>query len=131
MPRARPALVSVVAGAATEMIFGQAFEAGLTEAAGQAAGLVGQVGYGPADVNPEYQSGWVFFPATFNVQSGNNDEFQGSITAPAEPGTYRYAYRFSLDGATWTYCDIDGAGSNDGLTFEVTQLPALTVTSSQ
>ncbi len=34
----------------------------------------------------------------------------------------------SLDGGTsWTYCDIDGAGSNASQTFEVTQLGQLTV----
>ena len=43
------------------------------------------------------------------------------------PGAYPYTARISLDGGAWTYCDLNGAGSNSGLTFETTQLGALTV----
>ena len=111
----------------TPTVYGRIFEAGVTPAAGAAAGVVAQLGYGPASVNPEWQSGWQFFPATFNVQVGNDDEYQASFTAPAV-GSYRYAYRFSQNGTDWTYCDSNGAGSNASLFFETTQLPTLTVT---
>jgi hypothetical protein len=114
-------------GTATQTIYGRIFEAGLTNPAGAAPGVTAQLGYGPASVNPEWQSGWQFFPATFNVQAGNDDEYQASIMAPAV-GNYRYAYRFSQNGTDWTYCDANGAGSNGGLSFEVTQLPSLVVT---
>ena len=33
----------------------------------------------------------------------------------------------ALDGGAWTYCDLNGAGSNSGLTFETSQLGTLTV----
>ena len=128
-----PLSLSVQTGVSSGNLFGQIFEAGTTEAAGASATVVAQLGYGSATVNPEYQAGWTWLPASFNVQSGNNDEYQASFTAPAV-GSYRYGYRFSLDaGATWTYCDnneaVDfGAGSNANLAFDLTSLGVLTVT---
>jgi hypothetical protein len=119
--------ITVQTGAVTPSLFGRIYEAGVTPAAGAAAGITAQVGYGPASVNPEWQSGWQFYAATFNVQVGNDDEYKATFTAPAV-GTYRYAYRFSQNGTDWTYCDTNGAGSNASLSFEVTQLPALLVT---
>jgi hypothetical protein len=122
-----PTTLSVPTGAPTGDVFAQVFEAGVTEAAGAPAGLVAQIGYGPLDRNPETQSGWTWFPTAYNVQVGNNDEYKASFTAPAA-GTYKYTARVSLDGVSWTYCDLNGAGSNAGLSFEITQLPTLTVT---
>lgn len=86
-----------------------------------------QIGYGPTTSNPEYEAGWSWTSATFNINQGNNDEWQAQFTAPAV-GTYRYGARFSFDGFNWTYCDLDGAGSNAGLSFSNSQLPTLTVT---
>ena len=119
--------ITVQTGAAAPIVYGRIFEAGVTSPAGAAPGITAEVGYGPASVNPEWQSGWQFFAASFNVQVGNNDEYQASFTAPAA-GNYRYAYRFSQNGLDWTYCDANGAGSNASLVFEPTQLPTLTVT---
>jgi Lamin Tail Domain/Bacterial Ig-like domain len=119
--------ITVQTGTATPIIYGRIFEAGVTPSAGAAPGITAEVGYGPASVNPEWQSGWQFFAATFNVQVGNDDEYQASFTAPAA-GNYHYAYRFSQNGLDWTYCDVGGAGSNASLAFETTHLPALTVT---
>jgi hypothetical protein len=122
-----PTSLSIAAGASTGEVYGRIYEAGVTEAAGAPAGVVAQVGWGPATVNPTTQSGWQFFPATYNIQLGNDDEYVGSFSAPATPGSYRYTYRFSVGGASWTYCDLDGAGSNGGLSFDVGQLGVLTV----
>ena len=122
-----PTSLSVQTGMATENVYAQAYEAGITDAAGPAANLVAQVGYGPKTVNPETQSGWTWTAATFNTNVGNNDEWQASFTAPAV-GSYFYTSRFSFDGVQWTYCDLNGAGSNAGQSFEVSQLPTLTVT---
>ncbi|MFS8071665.1 MAG: hypothetical protein ACMG6S_35295, partial [Byssovorax sp.] len=119
--------ITVQTGAAAPLVYGRIFEAGVTSPAGAAPGITAEVGYGPASVNPEWQSGWQFFAASFNVQVGNDDEYQASFTAPAA-GDYRYAYRFSQNGLDWTYCDANGAGSNASLVFEPTQLPTLTVT---
>jgi hypothetical protein len=120
-----PTSLTVNAGVDTGLIYGQLFETGVTATAG-ASTWIAQLGYGPDNVNPENQSGWQWFATTFNTQVGNNDEYQGSFTAPAA-GKYRYTYRFSADGVNWSYADVNGAGSNASQTFETTQLPILTV----
>ena len=35
--------------------------------------------------------------------------------------------RFSRNGVSWTYCDLNGAGSHPDLTFEINNLPVLDV----
>ncbi|UQA55766.1 Ig-like domain-containing protein [Polyangium aurulentum] len=123
-----PQSISVQAAQMTPVVYGRIYELGTTEAMGANASVKAEIGFGPETINPSTQSGWQFFPATFNVQVNNDDEYQATLLAPATAGTYRYAYRFSLDGTNWTYCDINGAGANGGLSFEVTQLPVMTVT---
>ena len=122
-----PSSTSAPTGTQVELVFGRIFEAGTTEAAGAAANVRAEIGFGPVTANPQNQSGWVWAPAPFNVQAGNDDEYKLQFTAPA-PGQYRYTSRFSLDGINWTYCDLNGAGSNAGLSFELNQLGVLTVT---
>lgn len=122
-----PTDIMVTAGQMTPAIYGRVYELGLTEAMGANAAITAEVGYGPANVNPETQSGYTFFPATYNVQVGNDDEYQGMFAAPMTAGSYRYVYRFSRDGASWTYCDKNGAGANGGLSFEIHELPTMTV----
>lgn len=123
-----PPATTVAPSAVTELLFGRVFEAGVTPPAGPAPNVVAEVGFGPAGVDPTTQCGWQFVPATFNVQVGNDDEYQGTLTAPATPGSYRYTFRFSVDsGLTWTYGDLNGAGANAGLTFETAQLGVMTV----
>ena len=125
-----PATLTVAAGATSAAVLGSVYEPGVTEPGMPGTGLVAQVGVGPASANPENQTGWTWSNGTFVQQTGtnNNDrQFTGTFTAPATAGSYRYTYRFSVDGTTWTYCDLNGAGSNPNLTFETTQLGVLTV----
>jgi len=124
-----PATLTVAAGATSAAVLGSVYEPTVTET-GMPAGPMAQVGVGPASANPENQTGWTWSNGTFVQQTGtsNNDrQFTGTFTAPATAGSYRYTYRFSVDGTTWTYCDLNGAGSNPNLTFETTQLGVLTV----
>ncbi|MET0403120.1 MAG: hypothetical protein ABW123_11990 [Cystobacter sp.] len=126
-----PASFSVKTGVSTPVLYGQLFETGVTEAAGAPTGILAEVGHGNLNSNPTSNNSWRFFPATYNVQVGNNDEFMGQFTAPAVTANTNYAYtfRFSQDGGLkWTYCDLNGAGSNTGLSFESTQLGLMTVT---
>lgn len=94
-----------------------------------AAGIIANFGYGPAGSDPvQSTAGWQFVLAGFNVQVLNDDEYSASVTAPAA-GSYAYTFRFSRDGGVhWTYCDLNGAGSNPGIDFDSGQLGVMTVT---
>lgn len=121
-----PIGLTVAAGRPAGPVYGRVYEAGITDPAGAPA-LVGELGYGPAATDPRWAAGWTFVPATWNAQFNTDDEFQASFTAPSA-GSYVYVYRFSPDGARWTYCDPNGAGSIPGNPFEPNSLPGLTVT---
>jgi gliding motility-associated-like protein len=91
----------------TYNIFGQVFEAGVTPAAGQGAGITAQFGYSTQNTNPSTWTNW--FNASFNTQVGNNDEYMGTFTGlPA--GTYFYAFRYSLNGCTYQYGGYSAGG---------------------
>ncbi len=123
-----PANLSVAASGTATTVFGRLFELGVTEAAGAPGGWTAQVGFGPLDSDPRVPVGWTFFNASFNVQVVNDDEFGAAMTAPATPGQYLYVFRVSQDGGTsWTYCDLDGAGSNGSAPFLPSQLGVMTV----
>jgi predicted extracellular nuclease len=124
-----PLSFNVTAGS-SQSAFGQIYETGVTETAGANGSVLAQFGYGPPSVNPQYEYGWKWLSTTYNVQSGNNDEYQATFNAPVA-GSYLYGFRFSLDGgASWTYCDNNqgdsGAGSNNGLLFNLTDLGSMT-----
>ena len=97
-------------------IFGQVYEAGLTDASSSpAAGITGDFGISAVDAtgtaaDPTADTTWTYFPAAPNPGfdfSQNNDEYMFAFT-PVTAGTYRYVYRFSLDGGlNYTYCDQD------------------------
>lgn len=124
-----PATLTVPFGQSTGAIYGRLYEAGLTEANGPAGGVVAQLGWGPNGSNPLVDdSGWTWLGTTYNFQVGNDDEYVGSFIAPGF-ATVLYTFRYSLDGGvTWTLGDLNGAGSNSGLTFEANQLGVLNVT---
>ena len=80
----------------------RALETGLTEAAGQAAGLVAHVGYSTTNTDPATwpESAWKV--ATFNADVDNTDEFKATFT-PLAAGTYYFASRFVLNGGPAKY----------------------------
>jgi hypothetical protein len=123
-----PLTTSAQTGMATEAIYCQVYEAGETEPPGAPANFTMEVGYGPIGSNPQDQAGWTWTPAAHNAGfvDPNNDEFFTTLTAPA-PGSYRYACRVVRNNA-YTYCDVGGAGSNAGLSFNTTHQGELTVT---
>ncbi len=124
-----PAAQSIAAGLPALPVRARLHEANLTEDAGPASGVVAQLGLGPAGSDPRTAPGWEYVDAAYSFQAADEDEYEAALTAPAVPGAYAYAYRVSLDGgASFTYCDTDGAGSDEGLTFEPERLGLLTVT---
>ena len=108
-------------------IFGRLFQAGVTEPVGGPANTYAEVVCGMQGFDPRNSSGRYFIPATYNTQVANDDEFQAAFMAPS-PGQYRTTYRLSFDnGASYTDCDDNGAGSNAGLTFVPNDLGTMAV----
>lgn len=95
----------------TDPIYGRVWVDGVTPGLGQGAGVIGEVGFGPADSAPDTDAGWIWYGAHYNVDADGlsagdlaNDEYMGSVFAYAA-GTYSLAYRFSLDGGrSWKTC---------------------------
>ncbi|GAB4340350.1 MAG: hypothetical protein Kow0037_26140 [Calditrichia bacterium] len=110
-----PHSTTVTAGQATENIYGQVWIDGVTNQPGATPDLVAEVGYGPDGTFPYDTTtmapnpDWTWFPTTFNVDVGNNDEFMGNII-PTSAGTFDYAYRYSYQGGPWVYADKNGIG---------------------
>lgn len=124
-----PTALSATAGTDAGLVYGRLFESAVTQVPGAPNGWIAQLGIGPADSDPRQAAGWSYEQAQFNTQVGDDDEFQATLRAQNAQGSYAYTYRFSADGgAGWTYCDADGAGSNDSLTFSPALLGTLTVT---
>jgi len=122
-----PSSLVVNSGEVTQTVYGQIYEAGVTEEYGGHPSVSAQLGYGPVGTNP-WEAGWIWTNAFWNVQSSYNDEYYASVTAPSYGGDYSYCFRFSFDGmASATYSDLDGAGSNAGHEFSLSQLGPLTV----
>jgi len=127
-----PLDLTIAAGTSTAVIKGQVYEAGLTEAAGAAPAARAQLGIGPANRNPEYESGWSWTDAGYDSQVGQSDQYATTLP-PSPAGSYRFVYRVSLDGGnSWTYCDgaqaDGGAGAGTGMTFDLENMGVLTVT---
>lgn len=133
-----PCAQTVAAGVASEGVYGWVYQAGVTEGAGEAAGITVQVGVGPDGSDPAVDAGWSWAAMAYNtdkdgLSSGDlaNDEYEGPFAAPGSAGTYDYCVRASADGgASWTYCDGGGAscpgsGSDDG--YSAADAGALTV----
>ena len=110
----------------TDNAYGQVWIDGVTDQPGATPGLVAQLGFGPDGSNPDGNPAWAWVDASFNVDTGNNDEFVASLQ-PEAPGTYDYAYRYTVtDGRDWSYADLDGIGNG----YSVDQAGSLTVLAS-
>lgn len=96
-------------------VYGQAYKAGVTEAAGAGAGVVAELGWNTTDTDPATWTNWQ--STNFNVQVGNNDEFTSSLSLPA--GTYYYTFRYSYNGCGYQYGGYSAGGGNfwDGTNF--------------
>ena len=124
-----PPAISAAAGASTPLVYGRVYETTVTEPLGDSGAIEAELGFGPAGSDPR-DGGWSWLAATYNVQYGNDDEYQAAITVPASLSggdTLAYTYRFALEAGQYTYCDLDGAGSVPGLQFDPTVLGVLTV----
>lgn len=132
-----PCSASVATGA-TFTVYGWVYEPAVTVGPGQGLGIDAEAGVGPDASDPAHDAGWTWTTATYSADKDAfypgdvaNDEYVATLTAPASPGDYDYAYRYSTDGGlSWLYADLGGdtcllIGSTDG--YEATTAGALTV----
>lgn len=99
----------------TATVFAQIFEAGITEPAGQGAGIEAWIGVSDTDATTtaDFETvDWTWITATYNVDNFNNDEYQAAIGAGLAPGTYFYVSRFSVLGGPFSYGGINPGGSD-------------------
>jgi len=104
----------------SQIIFAQAYEAGLTDQGSAMAspGIEAWIGYSNMDTDPS-GAGWTWVAAVpnpgYDFAANNNDEYQVDLGVEVPtPGTYYYASRFRLNGAAFTYGGFD-TGGGDGV----------------
>jgi len=76
-------------------VYGQVYEAGITNSQGATAGLIAEIGVSNTNSDPSTWASNAWSVAGFNAQSGNNDEFVGTISG-LSAGTYYYTFRYKL-----------------------------------
>lgn len=113
-----PASGTIASGGAYD-VYAQVYKSGLTEPAGQGAGVTAWIGYSSSNTNPDTWTNWV--AATYNGDSGNNDEYKADLgTAISGTGVFYYASRFKLGAAPYVYGGFNGGfwngtGNNSGV----------------
>ena len=98
-------------------VYIRAYEPGLTTLSGEQANLFGWVGYSSTNDNPS-NIGWTWVPATFNVEAGNDDEYQATLSG-LPIGTYYYAARFQIGTGPFVYGGSSGVWNNNNITLNV------------
>ena len=98
-------------------VYAQFWVNGLTDAPGPASGFNVYIGVYNENTNPETwpQSAW--YPATYNTDVGNNDEYMAEIGSDLNQGTYYYASKFVAGGIKSFYGGYNpgGGGFWDGV----------------
>jgi Ca2+-binding RTX toxin-like protein len=125
-----PSSIVAPPGSSTGAIYGQLYEASLTQDAGEPANVVAQLGYGPAGSDPTTSADWIWIDAAYSQNVGNNDVYFAEFTVPGA-GSWSYTYRFAIDEGIdplqFTYADLDGAGTNSGSGFDPDNIGTLTL----
>jgi hypothetical protein len=88
------------------VFYAQVYEPGVTDSSGQGAGIEASIGYSTIDndpTDPNNSSNWTWVPASYNVDSGNNDEYKVDIGPSLSPGTYYVASRFKINNGKYSY----------------------------
>ena len=87
--------------------YGQVYEPGITTGAGQGSGITVEFGYNSTDTDPSTWTNWS--AASFNVDAGNNDEYQHVFT-PISNGTFYYTFRYKPSNCNWQYGGYNNSG---------------------
>ncbi len=90
----------------TEVITAQVWVDGITNGAGQGAGIIAEVGYGITGTAIASWTMWA--PMSYYGDVDNNDAYSATLT-PEMTGTYQYVARFSTTGGReWTTAYVTG-----------------------
>ncbi|HOY32233.1 MAG TPA: hypothetical protein PKW80_10175 [Bacteroidales bacterium] len=90
-----------IAAGSTYDVYSRVYAPGVTDVAGQGAGIQAWIGYNTANTNPNTWTNWV--AATYNADDGNNDEYKANIGSTLPAGVYYYASRFKLGNGSYYY----------------------------
>lgn len=119
-----PLTVATDVGVDSEAVYGEVFEAGVTESGGGEGLVFAEAGWGPVGSTPD--ASWTWISADYDKASGNNAVFAAHLK-PAAAGTFAFTFRFSVDGGTnWQYVDSDGLDNG----FSASMLGTLTATTT-
>jgi len=110
-----PAADTITAGGAYD-VYAQVYAQGITDAAGQGAGIQAWIGYSTSNTNPSTWTNWIL--ASYNADAVNNDEYKADIGTSLTAGIYYYASRFKLNSGSYYYggYNASGGGLWDGTT---------------
>jgi hypothetical protein len=103
----------------TYNVYAQAYEDGVTNADGSnpGVGIDAWIGYSTENTDPSTWTNWVV--ASYNGDSGSNDEFVADLGAEiTSPGVYYYASRFQYNSGVYMYGGFvqNAGGPWDGTT---------------
>ena len=103
-------------------VYAQIYEPGLTDADSSAPGngILAWIGYSDTDTDPATWTNWI--PATYNLDSGNNDEFMANVGPSLPVGSYYLASRFKINDGYYTYGGINGPWDHDSATLTITPI---------
>ncbi|MFH0736000.1 MAG: YCF48-related protein [bacterium] len=104
-------LTSTIMEGESVTVYAQAYINGVTLNPGATPNLDCWIGVSSTDTDPATWTNWI--PATFNVNSGNNDEFMANIGSDLPQGTYYYASKFQYLGGIITYGGTGGFWNNN------------------
>jgi hypothetical protein len=100
---------ATIATCNSQTYFARVFKAGVTESAGQGAGIQAWIGRNTTNTDPATWTEASWQLATFNVQSGNDDEYQATF-GPTVAGTYYVASRFVFAPGAFVYGGFTPSG---------------------
>lgn len=105
---------ATITNCGTATFYAQVYKEGVTEAAGQGAGITAWIGTNATNTDPSTWTEASWQVATFNVQSGNNDEYQATF-GPLATGTYYVASRFKYAAGNFVYGGYEAPPSGGGI----------------
>ncbi len=91
----------------TYTVYGQVYESGVTNSAGQGSGITVEFGYNGTNSNPSTWTNWS--TASYSIDSGNNDEYLYTFTPPSS-GTFYYTFRYKQGTCDWKYGGYSAGG---------------------